>query len=74
MNALTLVFIIALAVSAVLRGWLTGRQIQHVRRHRDTVPQVFSASIELPAHRKAADYTVTKNRFSLIGTALDLVL
>ncbi|MGH8282315.1 MAG: M48 family metallopeptidase [Gammaproteobacteria bacterium] len=74
MNALTLVFIIALAVSAAIRGWLTGRQIQHVRRHRDIVPQAFSASIALPAHQKAADYTVTKNRFSLIGTALDLVL
>ncbi|MGH8377513.1 MAG: M48 family peptidase, partial [Gammaproteobacteria bacterium] len=74
MNALTLVFIIVLAVSAVIRGWLTGRQIQHVRQHRNTVPQAFSASIDLPAHQKAADYTVTKNRFSLSGTALDLVL
>ncbi|MGH8398412.1 MAG: M48 family metallopeptidase [Gammaproteobacteria bacterium] len=74
MNALTLVFIIALVVSAVLRSWLTGRQIQHVRRHRDAVPQVFSANIELPAHQKAADYTIAKNRFSLIGAALDPVL
>lgn len=74
MNALTVIFIIALAASAMVRGWLTGRQIQHVRRHRDAVPEAFSASIDLLIHRKAADYTVTKSRFSLIGMALDLAL
>ncbi|MGA9851691.1 MAG: M48 family metallopeptidase [Gammaproteobacteria bacterium] len=74
MNVLTLIFTIALAISAAVRGWLTGRQIRHVQRHRDTVPEAFSASIELPVHQKAADYTVTKTYFSLAGTALDLVL
>ncbi|MGB9428750.1 MAG: M48 family metallopeptidase [Gammaproteobacteria bacterium] len=74
MNLLTVVFILALAVSASIRGWLTGRQILYVHRHRGAVPEAFSSSIDLPAHRKAADYAVAKSRFSLIGSALDLAL
>jgi STE24 endopeptidase len=74
MNALTIIFVIALALSAALRAWLTGRQIEHVRRHRETVPEAFLESIGPEAHRKAADYTIAKSRFSLWGTALDPVL
>ena len=74
MNALTIIFIIALTVSAVLRVWLTDRQIMYVGRHRNTVPEAFSTSIEPAAHCKAADYAIAKSRFSLIGLALDLVL
>lgn len=74
MNALTIVFVAALALTAVLRGWLTGRQIRHVQSHRDAVPAAFATSIELAAHHKAADYTVAKNRLGLVSTALDLAL
>ncbi|HVC28038.1 MAG TPA: M48 family metallopeptidase [Gammaproteobacteria bacterium] len=74
MNALTIIFIVALTLSAVLRAWLLGRQIQHVGRHRDEVPQAFIASIEPAAHSKAADYAIAKSRFSLFGLALDLIL
>ena len=74
MNALTIIFVIALVLSAALRAWLTGRQIAYVRRHRETVPEAFLESIGPEAHRKAADYTVAKGRLSLFGTALDPVL
>ena len=74
MNALTIIFIVALTLSAVMRAWLLGRQIQHVGRHRDEVPQAFIASIEPAAHSKAADYAIAKSRFSLFGLALDLIL
>ncbi len=74
MNTLTLVFIIALTTSAVMRAWLTARQIRYVGLHRNTVPEAFIACIGPTAHRKAADYAITKSRFSLIGLALDLML
>lgn len=74
MNALTVIFVVLLAVSAAIRAWLIGRQIHHVRRYRETVPDVFQASVAPQEHRKAADYTITKNRFSLLGTALEPVL
>ncbi len=74
MNTLTWIFIIALCISAALRGWLAGRQIRHVRRKRVRVPDAFVGGIELAAHQKAADYTVSKTRFSLLGLALDLAL
>ncbi|MDE2195662.1 MAG: M48 family metallopeptidase [Gammaproteobacteria bacterium] len=74
MHALTFVFVIALCTSAMLRGWLAGRQMHHIYRCRDAVPAAFAADIELVAHQKAADYTIAKTRFSLIGIALELAL
>ena len=58
----TLVFAIALVASLALRAWLANRQVRHVARHRDAVPAPFAATVELAAHRKAADYTLAKIR------------
>ena len=58
----TLVFAIALVASLALRAWLAHRQVSHVARHRDVVPAPFRATVELAAHRKAADYTLAKIR------------
>ncbi|MBU6508588.1 MAG: M48 family metallopeptidase [Gammaproteobacteria bacterium] len=74
MNALTVIFVAALALWAAIRAWLVGRQIQHVRRHREAVPDVFQASVRPDEHRKAADYTAAKCRFSLFGIALEPIL
>jgi STE24 endopeptidase len=74
MNALTLLFITAIAISGVIRAWLIGRQIQHVNLHRDAVPAAFIASITLTEHRKAADYAVIKSQFSLVRLSLDLAM
>ncbi len=74
MNALTIIFIVTLTLSAVMHAWLLGRQIQHVGRNRDKVPQAFVASIDPAAHHKAADYAIAKSRFNLIALALDLLL
>jgi STE24 endopeptidase len=74
MNTLTIVFLAALALSASMRAWLIGRQIQHVDRHRNSVPKAFIDAIEPAAHQKAADYAVSKSRLSLIGLVLDTML
>ena len=75
-DTLTLIFALALTGSLLLKLWLATRQIRHVARHRDTVPQAFASTIALQAHQRAADYTVAKTRFGLIelawGAALTL--
>ncbi len=74
MNTLTIVFIGMLMLSALIRAWLIGRQIRYVGGHRETIPEAFIDTIGPAAHKKAADYTVAKSRFSLASTILDLVL
>ena len=69
-SILSLVFAVALLASVVLRLWLASRHIRHVARHRTTVPQAFAAQVSLTAHQKAADYTISKTRFSLLELAL----
>ncbi|MDY6980450.1 MAG: M48 family metallopeptidase [Pseudomonadota bacterium] len=77
MNTVTLVFVIALALSVALQWWLGQRQARYVSRHRGNVPEAFQEHISLSDHQKAADYTLAKLRFGktelLIGTALLLL-
>ncbi|MDZ7804166.1 M48 family metallopeptidase [Thiohalophilus sp.] len=77
MNTLTLIFVIALALSVVLQLWLGQRQARYVSRHRDSVPEAFQEHIALSDHQKAAGYTLAKLRFGktelLIGTGLLLI-
>jgi len=72
MNAsytLTLAFATFLLASLGVKFWLASRQIRHVARHRDAVPAAFAGTVTLPAHQKAADYTITKTRFGLLELA-----
>jgi len=68
-SVLTVAFASALVVSLLLKFWLATRQMKHVATHRHSVPAVFEASISLPAHQKAADYTLAKGRFGLLTMA-----
>jgi STE24 endopeptidase len=70
----TLVFATALVVSLVMRAWLATRQSRHVAKHRDSVPPPFAASVDLPAHRKAADYTLAKIRFGQLQMVFGAVV
>lgn len=70
----TAVFLLALAASVGVRLWLARRQVAHVVAHRDTVPSAFAARIGVAAHRKAADYTVAKQRLSMLHTGVDTAL
>jgi STE24 endopeptidase len=70
-SGFALLFLAALGASIAVRLWLSRRQIAHVLAHRDAVPSAFASRIGLAAHRKAADYTVAKQRLSLLGTLVD---
>ena len=71
MSASTFSIVFAVFVLAALawRTWLGLRQARHVARHRDSVPADFAELIPLEAHRKAADYTLEKQRLGLVETA-----
>jgi len=73
---LTWIFVAALALNVVLRYWLAARQIRWVLRRADAVPDQFAAQVSLDAHRKAASYTVAKQRLAMteIGTNAAVLL
>ncbi|MEZ5727560.1 MAG: M48 family metallopeptidase [Burkholderiaceae bacterium] len=54
----------------LLKTWLAWRQIRHVAAHRSRVPPSFEGSIDLPAHQRAADYTVARTRLSWIESGI----
>jgi hypothetical protein len=68
-HAFSFLFIVFLLVSLVVRFWLSSRQIKHILAHRATVPAQFTAQVTLPAHQKAADYTIAKTKYGLVALA-----
>ena len=68
------IFVAALAISLLVRLWLARRQIACVSAHRSAVPPAFAARIGLPAHQKAADYTMAKQRLGIVETIVDAVV
>jgi len=70
MNALTWLFLLALALATATRLWLALRQIRHVGAHAGAVPETFADAIPLSAHRKAADYTAAKARLGMLDVAI----
>jgi STE24 endopeptidase len=72
LNATSFSLVFALFVAAALawRTWLALRQGRHVRAHRDNVPAEFAGFVPVEAHRKAADYTLDKQRVGIAETAV----
>jgi STE24 endopeptidase len=59
------VFAAFVAAALAWRLWLGLRQSRHVARHRGEVPAAFAGLIPLESHRRAADYTLDKQRLNL---------
>ncbi|MDO8437086.1 MAG: M48 family metallopeptidase [Nitrosomonadaceae bacterium] len=74
MQIFTAVFVAALLLTTCVRMWLATRHIHHVRAHRASVPDNFSAQIDLAAHQKAADYTCAKTRLGYLNIFLEAAL
>lgn len=73
-NPLTWTFLAALAAATGIRLWLAGRQIRHVRAHRNAVPEGFSGAISLASHRKAADYSVARTRLGVVDLVVGVAV
>lgn len=54
-----------------VRLWLAHRQIAHVSARSGDVPAQFAGHIGLPAHRKAAGYTLARTRFGRVALAVE---
>jgi len=66
----TFTFVALLLLMLGLKYWLAARQMRHVAAHAGAVPAQFADRVSLEAHRKAALYTIAKQRFGLIETAV----
>jgi STE24 endopeptidase len=66
-----LAFVAALVATLAIRLWLAARQIAHVRAHRDAAPAAFATRIGDAAHRKAADYTIARQRLVVLECVVD---
>ena len=71
MQTFTLVFLAALLLTTFTKLWLAARHIRHIQAHRAGVPLEFSEQISLEAHQKAADYSSTNTRLSIVHILLD---
>ncbi len=67
--AFTSLFVLFLMLMVGLRFWLAARQIRHVARNAETVPSQFAERVSLTAHRKAAAYTIARQRFGMLEGA-----
>jgi len=74
MHWLTQLFVFALIASVVAQWWLSARQASHVAAHRDRVPTPFAERITAADHRKAADYTLARERLGRIDLLLDTAM
>jgi STE24 endopeptidase len=70
-NPLTWAFLVALLAGTALRFWLATRQVRHVLAHKDRVPEGFAEAIPLSAHRKAADYAISRTRAGMVEVLID---
>ena len=64
--AFSAVFAAFVVAALAWRLWLGLRQSRHVARHRGEVPADFAGLVPLESHRRAADYTLDKQRLALI--------
>jgi STE24 endopeptidase len=69
-----LIFLAAVVLSTLIRLWLSARQVRHVMRNRDAVPDQFAETITLSSHQRAADYTVTRHKIGLIDLFLGVAV
>jgi STE24 endopeptidase len=73
-TAFTVLFVFFLLLMTGLRFWLASRQIRHVARHARAVPAQFASRVSLEAHRKAADYTIARQRLAMLEAAVGVAL
>ncbi len=74
MTPLAMMICAAIVLSTGLGVYLRLRQMAVVRRNRDAPPRDFAMEVTLEEHRRAADYTLARTRFSIFETVYDGVL
>lgn len=67
-------FLVALFIKSLIESFLDKRNMDHIIKNRNAVPQKFSEQISLVDHQKAADYSVEKIKASQVFHLVDLVI
>ncbi|HEY5812225.1 MAG TPA: M48 family metallopeptidase [Terrimicrobiaceae bacterium] len=67
-------FVAALMVGTLVQLWLAKRQVEHVRKHRDEIPDMFAETINRESHQKAADYSIAKARLDMVEIAMSTLV
>lgn len=67
----TVLFVVFLVISLLLRFWLASRHIRHIMAHSDAVPAQFADKIPLKAHQRAAAYSIAKTKFAVFVAILN---
>ncbi len=71
MNWLAAAFVAGTGVWTAFSLYLSFRQSAYVARHRADVPAAFAADISPEEHRKAADYSLARERVTRVETLVD---
>lgn len=74
MSGMGIVVCVAIVASAALGVYLRLRQMATVAENRDKVPADFAREVSLDDHRRAAEYTIARTRFSIAETVFDAVV
>lgn len=70
----TKIFLVALFVKSLIESLLDKRNMDHIIKHRNAVPDKFKDQITLADHQKAADYSVEKIKVEQVFHLIDLVV
>ena len=73
-NTISILVIVLLSTKVLLQLFLSYRHIRYIHTHRHRVPDVFSETISLDAHKKAAAYTIAKTQMGVIEALIGSVL
>lgn len=70
----TKIFLVALFLKSLIESLLDKRNMDHILKHRNEVPEKFRDHISLSDHQKAADYSIEKIKASQVFHFVDLVI
>lgn len=70
----TAIFLIALFIKSVIESVLDKRNMLHIQKNRNQVPEKFAHQISLADHQKAADYSVEKIKANQVFHFFDLLI
>jgi STE24 endopeptidase len=73
-HAFTVAFLAGLLLHLGVQLWLSRRQERAVLARREHVPAAFEQVISPVEHRKAADYTVARQRFARFESVFDAIV
>jgi STE24 endopeptidase len=67
----TAAFVAAVFTHLAVQWWLSWRQVRQVQGARDSVPAAFAGAVTPDEHRKAADYTMARQRLGRLEAGFD---